>query len=44
MEIIKQIHEVCFEYGSDEIISIIKIQANRHSDVTIEDKMCKYVN
>ncbi|MCK5822400.1 MAG: MTH1187 family thiamine-binding protein [Bacteroidales bacterium] len=42
MGIIKQIQEACFEAGSEEVITNIKIQNRKKSDVTIEGKMNKY--
>ena len=42
MEIVAQIHEVCYNAGADEIICNIKIQSNKLGTVAIEDKMHKY--
>ena len=42
MKVIKQMQEACFEAGAKEVITNIKIQNRKNSDVTIEGKMNKY--
>ena len=42
MEIVKKTQEACFEAGADSMLVYIKIQRNKHQDVTIEDKTGKY--
>ena len=42
MKIVEKVMDTCLEYGSDNILSNLKIQVSRNRDVTIEDKMVKY--
>ena len=42
MTLIKEIHEVIYANGADEMITNIKIQTRYNEDVLIEDKMYKY--
>ena len=42
MKLIKEIPEVCYQNGSQNVLINLKIQINSDSDVTIEDKMKKY--
>jgi uncharacterized protein YqgV (UPF0045/DUF77 family) len=42
MQLIKEIHEVVYAGGADEMITNIKIQTRHNQDVFIEDKMSKY--
>jgi uncharacterized protein (TIGR00106 family) len=42
MQLIKEIHEVVYAEGADEMITNIKIQTRHNQDVFIEDKMSKY--
>lgn len=42
MDIVKKVHEACYENGTETMITYIKIQSSATGDVTIEDKMEKY--
>jgi uncharacterized protein (TIGR00106 family) len=42
MELLKEIHEVIYANGAEEMITNIKIQTRYNEDVLIEDKMNKY--
>lgn len=42
MALIKEVHEVIYANGADEMITYIKIQTHYNQDVYIEDKMNKY--
>ncbi len=42
MKIVKQLQQTCFDAGAVEVITNIKIQNRKESDVTIEGKMYKY--
>ncbi|MDS1032601.1 MTH1187 family thiamine-binding protein [Porphyromonadaceae sp. NP-X] len=42
MEIVKQAQQACYDAGADSLMTYIKIQSSKDSDVTIEDKMEKY--
>jgi uncharacterized protein YqgV (UPF0045/DUF77 family) len=42
MKIVENVLDTCLQYGSDNILSILKIQVSRNKNVTIEDKMVKY--
>lgn len=42
MQIVKQLQQTCFDAGAVEVITNIKIQNRKESDVTIEGKMYKY--
>lgn len=42
MEIVKKVHEACYENGTETMITYIKIQSSASGDVTLEDKMEKY--
>ncbi len=42
MQIIKKVQQACFDAGAEEVITNIKIQNRKKSDVTIEGKMYKY--
>ena len=42
MKLIKDIPEVCYQNGSQNVLINLKIQTNSDSDVTIEDKMKNY--
>lgn len=42
MAVIKEVHEVIYANGADEMITYIKIQTHYNQDVYIEDKMNKY--
>ena len=43
MKVIEKVQQTCFDNGADELIVNIKIQNRKDSDVTIEEKMGKYV-
>ena len=43
MQIVKKVQQACFDAGAEEVITNIKIQNRKNSDVTIEGKMYKYV-
>ncbi len=40
--IIKKTQEICFNSGANQLIVNIKIQNDKNSDITIEQKMKKY--
>jgi uncharacterized protein (TIGR00106 family) len=42
MDIVKKVHETCYNAGTETMITYIKIQTSANKDVTIEDKMKKY--
>ena len=42
MEVVKRVHEQCYEAGTETMMTYIKIQSSANSDVTIDDKMHKY--
>ena len=42
MTLLKEIHEVIYANGADEMITNIKIQTRYNEDVLIEEKMNKY--
>jgi len=42
MDIVKKIHEACYQVGTETMITYIKIQTAANKDVAIEDKMKKY--
>ena len=42
MSLLKQIHEVIYANGAEEMITNMKIQTRYNEDVLIEDKMNKY--
>ena len=42
MALVKQVHEILEENGTQKLMTYIKIQTVFQSDVTIEDKMHKY--
>ena len=42
MEVVKRVQLACLEFGADTMISFMKIQISKDSDVTIEDKTGKY--
>ncbi len=43
MKVIEDVQQACFNNGADELIVNIKIQNRKDSDVTIEEKMKKYM-
>lgn len=42
MTLLKEVHEVIYANGAEEMITNIKIQTRYNEDVLIEDKMNKY--
>jgi len=42
MDIVKKIHEACYQAGTETMITYIKIQTAANKDVAIKDKMEKY--
>jgi uncharacterized protein (TIGR00106 family) len=42
MAVVKEVHKVCYENGTENMMTYIKIQSNSLGDVTIADKMAKY--
>lgn len=42
MELIKRIQQECLDFGAESLLSYLKIQLSRDTDVTIEDKTGKY--
>ncbi len=42
MELIKRIQLECISYGAEKLLTYVKIEMNRDSDVKIEDKTGKY--
>jgi len=42
MEIVKKVHEACYNSGTETMMTYIKIQSSALNDVTIDDKMKKY--
>lgn len=42
MQIIKEVHIVCLNYGAEQTFTNIKMQILRDKDVYIEDKLAKY--
>jgi uncharacterized protein (TIGR00106 family) len=42
MALLKEVHEVVYANGAEEMITYVKIQTRQNEDVLIEDKMNKY--
>jgi len=42
MNLLKEVHEVIYANGAEEMITNVKIQTRYNQDVHIEDKMNKY--
>ncbi|MBI9067394.1 MAG: MTH1187 family thiamine-binding protein [Salinivirgaceae bacterium] len=42
MEIVKKVHEECYNSGTETMMTYIKIQSSVEKDVSIADKMEKY--
>jgi uncharacterized protein (TIGR00106 family) len=42
MTLLKEVHEVVYAFGAEEMITNVKIQTRYNQDVLIEDKMEKY--
>jgi len=43
MKVVEEVQQACFNNGAEELIVNIKIQNRKNSDVTIEEKMKKYM-
>jgi len=41
-EIVKGVHEVCYNAGTDELITNMKIHSSKRNDVFMAEKMAKY--
>jgi uncharacterized protein YqgV (UPF0045/DUF77 family) len=44
IHLVNEMKELCFESGCENVLINLKIQANKHKDVSIEDKTGKYEN
>lgn len=42
LEVVKEIHTICYNSGTETMMMYIKIQSAAEKDVCIEDKMSKY--
>lgn len=42
MSVVQEVHEICYESGTEKMMTYIKIQSQKNEDVTINDKMEKY--
>ncbi|MGF7139005.1 MTH1187 family thiamine-binding protein [Roseimarinus sediminis] len=42
MSVVQEVHEICYENGTEKMMTYIKIQSQKNEDVTINDKMEKY--
>lgn len=42
LKLVEEIHNVCYNSGTETMMTYIKIQSSANNDVTIEDKMDKY--
>lgn len=42
MQVVKEVHEKCYQNDTDKMMTYIKIQTQYNEDVTIADKMEKY--
>ena len=42
LQIVKNVHEACYNAGAEEIICNIKIQSSKNNPVTIDSKMEMY--
>ncbi len=42
LKLVNEIHAECYKYGTETMMTYIKIQSAANKDVTIEDKMHKY--
>jgi uncharacterized protein (TIGR00106 family) len=43
MQVVEEIHEVCYQNETTKMMTYIKIQSQKDEDVTIIDKMGKYI-
>jgi uncharacterized protein (TIGR00106 family) len=42
MDVVKEVHRVCYENETEKMMTYIKIQTSSIEDVAIADKMAKY--
>lgn len=42
MDLVKMVHQCCYNNGASQMMTYIKIQSMKDDDVTIEEKMEKY--
>jgi uncharacterized protein (TIGR00106 family) len=42
MAVVKQVHQACYQAGTETMMTYIKIQSSAVADVTIHDKLEKY--
>jgi len=42
MKVVKEVHEICYQNETTQMMTYIKIQSRKDEDVTIADKMEKY--
>ena len=42
MEVVKKAQQACYDAGAESMMTYIKIQSSKDTDVRIEDKMEKY--
>jgi uncharacterized protein YqgV (UPF0045/DUF77 family) len=42
LQLVEEIHEICYKSGAESMMMYIKIQSARERDVLIQDKMEKY--
>jgi uncharacterized protein (TIGR00106 family) len=42
MEVVKKAQQACYDAGTESMMTYIKIQSSKDTDVRIEDKMEKY--
>jgi uncharacterized protein (TIGR00106 family) len=42
MKVVKQVQEVCFKAGAENLMCYVKIQSSVEKEATISDKMHKY--
>jgi uncharacterized protein (TIGR00106 family) len=42
MEVVKKAQQACYDAGAENMMTYIKIQSSKDTDVSIEDKMEKY--
>jgi uncharacterized protein (TIGR00106 family) len=42
MEVVKKAQQACYDAGAESMMTYIKIQSSKDTDVSIEDKMEKY--
>lgn len=42
LELIRKVHETCYQHETDQMMMYLKIQSSKDEDLSIEDKMHKY--